>query len=198
MNHARPARWAVPAAAVLMAAACATSKPQPAAPAPTPPPLDASYDWHVLLLAPFGSVLKDVPLTLHEVLVFRDEAHSAAPAEDPECYAVNGTGPRFIARSPFLYLLCFKHGRLSRIEARVRLPEKEAEQIFADACATWTKNAQAPAAAGCEGADGTIAFAARIERAPDETDTQLTMQLDSLDLASEHTPDRAPDRAPDR
>jgi hypothetical protein len=188
MNHARPARWAVPAAAVLMAAACATSKPQLAAPAP--PLLDASYDWHVLVVVPFGSVLKDVPLTLHEVLVFRDEAHSAAPADDPECYAVNGTGPRFAARSPSLYLLCFKHGRLARVEATVRLPEKEAEQIFADACATWTKHAQAPAAAACEGADGSIAFAARLERAPDVTDTQLTIQLDAADPA----PDRAPDR----
>jgi hypothetical protein len=198
MNHARPARWAVPAAAVLMAAACATSKPQIAAPAPTPPPLDASYDWHVLVVVPFGSVLKDVPLTLHEVLVFRDEAPSAAHADDPECYAVNGTGPRFVARSPSLYLLCFKHGRLARVEATVPLPEKEAEQIFADACAAWTKNAQAPAAAACEGADGSIAFAARLERAPDVADPQLTIQLDAADPASDRTPDRAPDRAPDR
>ncbi len=45
-------------------------------PQPAPAPLDASYDWHVLLVAPFGSVLKDVPLTLHEVLLFRDEAQS--------------------------------------------------------------------------------------------------------------------------
>jgi hypothetical protein len=198
LNHVRLARWAVPAAAVLMAAACAASKPQIAAPAPTPPPLDASYDWHVLLLVPFGSVLQDVPLTLHEVLVFRDEAPSAAPADDPECYAVNGTGPRFVARSPSLYLLCFKHGRLSRVEATVRLPEKEAEQIFADACAAWTKNAQTPNTEGCEGADGGIAFAARLERAPDVTDTQLTIQLDAADLASDHAPDRAPNRAPDR
>ena len=198
MNHARLARWAVPAAAVLMAAACATSKPQIAAPAPKPPPLDASYDWHVLLVVPFGSVLKDVPLTLHEVLVFRDEAPSAAPADDPECYAVNGTGPRFVARSPSLYLLCFKHGRLARVEATVRLPEKEAEQIFADACAAWTKNAQTPNAEGCEGADGSIAFAARLERAPDVTDTQLTIQLDTADPAPDRTPERAPDRTPDR
>ena len=41
------------------------------------PPVDASYDWHGLLIAPFGSVLKDIPLTLHEVLLFRDEAHGS-------------------------------------------------------------------------------------------------------------------------
>ena len=52
-------------------------------------PVDASYDWHVLLVAPFGSVLKDIPLTLHEVLLFRDEAHGAAAADDAECYAAD-------------------------------------------------------------------------------------------------------------
>jgi hypothetical protein len=209
------ARWAVPAAAWMLAA-CAASKheiaPQPPAP---PPPLDASYDWHVLLIAPFGSVLKDIPLSLHEVLVFRDEAHSASPADDPECYAANGTDLRFMTRSPS-YLLCFNHGRLSRVEATVRLPENDSAQIVADACAMWSKNAQAPTPAGsegserseapevsggseaCAGADGGIAFAARIERAPNEKDTQLTIRLDASDLKSDHAIDHAADRAPDR
>jgi hypothetical protein len=182
MNRALHARWAMPVAAALMAAACATPKSRIAAPPPAPPPLDASYDWHVLLAAPFGSVLKDIPLTVHEVLVFRDEAHEGASADDPECYAVNGAAPRFIARSPSLYLLCFKHGRLARIEASVRLPEKEAEQIFTDACALWTKGTRAPNTEGCEGSDGGTAFAARIERAADGTDPQLTIQLDVPDL----------------
>jgi len=84
------ARWAMPAAAVWMLAACAASKHEIAPPPAKPPPPDASYDWHVLLIAPFGSVLKDIPLALHEVLVFRDEAQSASPADDPECYAANG------------------------------------------------------------------------------------------------------------
>jgi hypothetical protein len=200
------ARWAVPAAAVWMLAACASSKHDIAPPPAPPPPLDASYDWHVLLIAPFGSVLKDIPLALHEVLVFRDEAHSASPADDPECYAADGAAPRFMARSPSSYLLCFNHGKLSRIEATVRLPENESAQIVADACAVWTKNAQARSSAGsgsaatsdgaatsgsaavCAGADGGVAFAARLEDAPNEEDTQLTMQLDASDLNS------APDR----
>jgi hypothetical protein len=182
LNRARlHARWAVLAAAALMAAACATPKPRIAAPVPTPPPLDASYDWHVLVVAPFGSVLKDIPLTVHEVLLFRDQAPGEGAADDSECYALNGTGPRFIARSPSLYLLCFKHGRLARIEASVRLPEKEAEQIFTDACALWTKDTRAPNTEGCEGSDGGTAFAARIERAADGTDPQLTIQLDVPD-----------------
>jgi len=191
------ARWAVPASAVGMLAACAASKHEIASPPPAPPPpLDASYDWHVLLIAPFGSVLKDIPLAVHEVLVFRDEEHSASPADDPECYAVNGAAPRFMTRSPSSYLMCFNHGRLSRIEATVRLPENESAQIVADACALWTKNAQAPnaAASACEGADGGMAFAAHIEREPNEEDTQLTIQLDASDFKSDHAADRAPDR----
>jgi hypothetical protein len=201
------ARWAVPAAAVWMLAACAASKLQiaPAPPAP-PPPLDASYDWHVLLIAPFGSVLKDIPLALHEVLVFRDEEHSASPADDPECYAADGAAPRFMTRSPSSYLLCFNHGKLSRIEATVRLPENESAQVVADACALWMKNTQAPNAAAsagsaspegseaCEGADSGIAFAAHIEREPNEEDTHLTIQLDVSDLKSDHAADPASDR----
>jgi len=131
------ARWAAPAAAVWMLAACASSKHEIAPPPAPPPPLDASYDWHVLLVAPFGSVLKDIPLALHEVLVFRDEAHSASPADDPECYAADGAAPRFMTRSPSSYLLCFNHGKLSRIEATVRLPENDTAQIVADACTMW-------------------------------------------------------------
>ena len=187
------ARWAVPAAAAWMLAACAASKHEVAPPTPSPPPpLDASYDWHVLLIAPFGSVLKDIPMSVHEVLLFRDEEHSASPADDAECYALPmGSGPRFIARSPSLYLLCFKHGRLARIEASVRLPERVcSEQIFTDACALWTKNAYAGAEASdsakasdnaeaCGGADGGIAFGAHIEQEPNEEDIQLIMQLDA-------------------
>jgi hypothetical protein len=202
MNYALlHVRWAVPAVTAIMLAACAASKPQIAPPPPPPPPLDASYDWHVLLIAPFGSVLKDIPLAVHEVLVFRDEAHSESPAGDPECYAVSGTGPRFLTRSPSSYLLCFNRGKLSRIEATVRLPEKESAQIVADACALWTKHAQGSAvpegsedsedskglegSAACEGADGGIAFAAHIEREPNEEDTQLTVRLDAADPAAD-------------
>src|SRR5665811_1083135 len=93
---AQAALWA----AILALAACAAQAPKPAALPPAPPPLDASYDWHVLLIAPFGSVLKDVPSTLHEVLLFRDEVRNASAADELECYAVDGARPRFIARQP--------------------------------------------------------------------------------------------------
>ena len=154
------------AGAVLMLAACAASQPKPVVPPePAPAPLDASYDWHVLLVAPFGSVLRDVPLTLHEVLLFRDEAQHAAPADELECYAVDGTLPRIVARSPSEYLLCFKHDRLSRVEATVRLPADQ-----------------------CTGSEGGITFAGHFENEPDESAT-LTIQLDAAEPA-----DRAVDR----
>jgi hypothetical protein len=174
-----------------MLAACATSQPKPAAPLePGPAPLDASYDWHVLLVAPFGSVLKDVPLTMHEVLMFRDEAARAAPADELECYAVDGAHPRFVARSPSEYLLCFRHDRLSRVEATVQLPAEEAVRIYADACGLWLKK---PVGLGeeCAGTDGGITFAGHFENEPDES-AQLTIQLDAANPAN--SPDPAPDR----
>ena len=200
MNPApRHLRWAIPAAAALMAAACATPKlTSPLPPPPAPPVLDASYDWHVLLAAPFGSVLKDISMSLHEVLVFRDDERAGASAAASECYAVNGAAPRFIARSPSLFMLCFKHERLARIEATVPLPDGQAQQIFADACALWKKNARLPESQGCEGADGGTVFAAHIEKKPDEADTQLTIELDAADPASDHAAETAPDRAPNR
>jgi hypothetical protein len=178
--RAKGARRLLLAAAMLMLAACAASPPKPAAPPEAArAPMDASYDWHVLLVAPFGSALKDVPLTLHEVLLFRDEAQRAAPADELECYAVDGNRPLFIARSPSEYLLCFKHDRLSRIEATVRLPADDAARIFADACGLWMKNAQATTE-DCAGSDGGTTFAGHFENEADES-AQLTIQLDAAE-----------------
>ncbi len=78
----------LPALILLTAAAgCQTPSSRPKTPEPPPPaaaqvPVDASFDWHGLLIAPFGSVLKDIPLNLHEVLLFRDEAHGNSAADD--------------------------------------------------------------------------------------------------------------------
>jgi len=188
----------------LLAAGCAAPKPRIEAPPAPPTPLDASYDWHVLLSAPFGTLLKDVPLTVHEVLLFRDKEAAAGAADDSECYAADGVGPRFIARAPSEYLLCFKHDRLSRVEATVRLPNDEAERILADACGLWTKSAQAPKAEaptpqapnmdGCEGIDGGVIFSAHLEKVSGEADSPLTVQLDAADLAADAAADRAPGR----
>src|ERR1700737_3605061 len=139
------------ASAALLAAmaACHAPSPRNTPPDRTPPPpaahepADVSYDWHGLLIAPFGSVLKDVPVALHEVLLFRDEARGGtaaddaadAPAADAECLAADAPAPRFVGRVPDEYLLCFRQGRLYRIQASVRLTAAEASDVFAAACA---------------------------------------------------------------
>jgi len=184
------------AAAGLLLSACAAAPSGPIPPPPLKAPLDASYDWHVLLLAPFGSVLKDVPLPLHEVLLFREEAESRPAADDAECYAIDGALPRFMDRALDEYLLCFRHDRLSRIEAAVRLQASKAASDFADACGLWLKNAAAATAAGptagaepaaaaptngasCEGNDADIGFSAGLEADPDGADALLSIKLEA-------------------
>ena len=170
-------------------AACASAPPNNVArgahapPEAAPAPLDPSYDWRVLMAAPMGSLLKDMPVTLHEVLLFRDEARGAAAPDELECYAVDSKPPRFIARAPAEYLLCFKQDRLSRIEATVRLPAEEAVKIFADACGLWAKNGQ-PAAEGCAGSDRGIEFTGHLDSEPTGSDTAMTLQLDAADSKS--------------
>jgi hypothetical protein len=208
-SNARHAlRAALSAAAVLGAFAmlgaltgCRAPPPQATPPVRPPvqadarPPVDASYDWHGLLVAPFGSVLKDIPLTLHEVLLFRDEAHGSAAVDDAECYAADTPAPRFLGRTPEEYLLCFKQDRLARIQASVRLAAAEAPEVFATACAGWLKNhaaaepvAAEPVAAepatpqgsdACKGRDGAIRFSGRTEEESDSAETTLSITLDS-------------------
>jgi hypothetical protein len=190
-------RW-LPAAALVALAACHASAPRMTAPARTPepltPPADPTYDWHVLLIVPFGSVLKDIPLTLHEVLLFRDEergAGAAAPADDAECYAPDGPAPRFIGNTPEEYLLCFKHDRLSRVQASVRLSDPQPAGVFAAACGDWLRHAApapaatapsaaapsagAPGGGNCEGSDGAVRFNARFD-----DEATLSIVLDGL------------------
>jgi hypothetical protein len=179
-------------AASLAMTACHAPAQRPVPPAAAPPAV--AYDWQVLLVAPFGSVLKDVPLKVHEVLLFRDEAHGdgahgGAPADgmgaEAECYAADAAAPNFLGRVPEEYLLCFRQDRLSRIQASVRLPLNQAPDVFAAACAQWLKNAAVPAGAVCEGRDGPIHFSFRLEEgigqaeAP-STDQELSISLDSV------------------
>jgi hypothetical protein len=144
-------------AALLTAAlaACRTPSTRVTVPDRAPPPdahpLDASYDWHGLLIAPFGSVLKDIPVALHDVLLFRDEGHGGA-ADDAECYAADAAAPRFAGGTPDEYLLCFRQDHLFRVQASVRLRGADASDLFAAACARWLKNAAAPQNTGtCDG-----------------------------------------------
>jgi hypothetical protein len=137
---------------------------------PHAPPRDASYDWHGLMLLPFGTLLKDSPLTLHEVLLFEDAAQGGGDAEHQDCYAIAGAPPPFVGHRPDEYLLCFSHDRLSRVDASVRLPGESASALFGAACAQW-RGTRAPAGQtpdSCEGGDGMTRFSARlaIEPAP--------------------------------
>jgi hypothetical protein len=183
---------------------------------PPPPaahePADASYDWHGLLIAPFGSVLKDIPMALHEVLLFQDEAHGGAAADnasaaDAECYAADAPAPRFVGRFPDEFLLCFRQGRLSRIQASARLTAAEAPDVFAAACAGWLKNAasgtegpgaaapgtagpgvEARSAGGCEGRDGAIRFRGRLGEEPGREETPQMESMLSITLESAPNP----------
>jgi hypothetical protein len=198
-------RMAATLAVIAALAGCRASVPPPgpadhAPPPATQVPIDGSYDWHVLLVAPFGSVLKDVALPLHEVLLFRDQAGGGSTADDAECFASDAPAPRFVGRTPDEFLLCFKQDRLARIQASVRLTTAEAPAVFAAACTGWLQHAvrtasdaeasasAAPrvAAAGalnteaqtsseqgaltCEGRDGAIHFGARLGEEPGPAD----------------------------
>jgi len=218
----RPQPLALAAALLAAVAACHTparraAAPEIAAPPYSHAPTDDSYDWHGLLIAPFGSVLKDIPLRLHEVLLFRDEAHGTAAADaaagvaaddaavTAECYAADATAPRFAGRAPEEYLLCFKQNRLSRIQATVRLTAAEASDAFAAACTGWLKNAApatanppapmaetqsaaAPADAACEGREGAIHFSARLEEEPGGADMPQAERALSITLNSAPEP----------
>lgn len=137
-----------------------------------------------------GRLLKDMPVTLHEVLLFREEA-KRSETDDGDCYAIDATAPTFIARLPEEYLLCFKHDRLARIEATVRVPQEQAAKIFADACGLWFKNAVLPAPsiaaasqsapATCTGQDGAVAFSGRLEVEPGEADASLSINIDAVE-----------------
>jgi hypothetical protein len=195
MRQVRNRCGAVSTLILLILSGCAAAPKGPPAPPPAAaaPILDASYDWHGLLLLPFGSVIKDAPFTLHEVLMFRDTAH-AAQGDDAECYARDLPAPRFLKRTPSKYLLCFKQDHLARIEAAVSLPPEEAAQIFSDACGLWQRNAGAAQAGAtqagavqttpvdtdaCEGRDGAVGYSGRLEEDGDGTGTVLTIHLDT-------------------
>lgn len=137
--------------------------------------MDDSYDWHGLVIAPFGSTLKDVPATLHEVLLFRDE-HGGSP-DDLECFAGDAPFPRFVGRTSDEYLLCFKQNRLSRIQASVRLEPAEAAEVFAAACSLWL-NTAAPIGDSCEGRDSAVQYSGRLGQDPDQPQMTLSITLD--------------------
>ena len=175
------AGWALGLAALLLAACAST----PGTPAPSRPPAlavvgsdaagDGSFDWHVLVRMPFGTLLKDSPDALHEVLLFH-EAERGAAADANDCYAMDAAAPRFLGSQPDDYVLCFDHDRLVRIEASVPLPAAEAPAAFARGCARWLKSPPPSPTDVCEGRDDGVSFSARLAGAG-ETTARVTMTL---------------------
>jgi hypothetical protein len=213
LDHAAPSRawrFTPPLALLATLVACHAPPTRVAAPEATPPPPaahpvpDAAYDWRGLVIAPFGSVLKDIPVALHEVLLFRDEAHDGAAADDAadasaadaECYAADAPAPGFAGRIPDEYLLCFRQGRLSRIQASVRLTAAEAPDVFAAACTGWSKSepavgapsAAVPAGPACEARDGAVRIRGRLGEEPGRTEIPQTESVLSITLDSTLTP----------
>jgi hypothetical protein len=131
--------------------------------ATAPAPLDASYDWHGLVLMPFGTLLKSSPLALHEVLLFHDDSHASSSELGKDCYTVDGRPPRLAGHETEEFLLCFSHDRLDRIEASVPMKPGEGPGVLARACSLWLKNSSLPAAGNsCEGHDGDVTFGAHL------------------------------------
>jgi hypothetical protein len=152
---------------------------------------DAAFDWHPLVIAPFGMRLVDSAIRLHEVLLFREQSHGAAEIESKDCYAVDGPVPAFVGRAPEEYLMCFEHDRLDHIEVSVRIEAEVAAEDFGRACALWLGPAQPLARAedACEGRDGDTAFSARLVVLPGEPSAELHMTLSD---AAKRDPEPAP------
>jgi len=164
-------------------AGCAASTPArgPAttAAAPAAPPA-VSDDLTPLVLAPFGTAFKDVPVPLTEVLVFH-QPDARRTSEDADCFRPDVV-VAFLGRAPTDHLLCFDHDRLKRIEASVALPAAGAPAVFAAACADWRRGDPAAAHApgddaACEGRQGDIAFSARRTEGPDEASATVSITL---------------------
>jgi hypothetical protein len=131
-------------AVLVMLSACASKPVQPQHPAP--PVVD--YDWHPLIIMPFGTRLVDSPFRVHELVLFD-------AAADEDCFALDGgVPPHFAGRPAQDYRLCFEHDRLKRIEATVNLPAQQAEAEFAALCADWAKRGSSGKNAGGERAGG--------------------------------------------
>jgi hypothetical protein len=143
--------------------------------APAAEPLDASYDWHGLVIIPFGTLLKSSPIALHEVLLFHDDSHANPSELGKDCFTV-GKPPRLVDHEAEEFLLCFSHDRLDRIEASVPMKAGEGPAVLARACALWLKNSPAAARNSCEGHDGDVAFSAHLADVPSDASAGAAAQ----------------------
>jgi hypothetical protein len=163
------------ATAALGAAGPAALEPAAASPGPAAP--DPSFDWRNLVVVPFGSDLRDLHASLHEVLFFRDDAGADGKREPEDCYSSDEPSPRFVGHATDHYYQCFRNDRLTRIQAVVTLPNDEAPGLIARLCDAWLKDG-APTSRGapvCEGRGGGAAFSARLDSAADDATTELSI-----------------------
>ncbi len=191
MRAAHACRWsAAVAGMVCVLSACNATRPpaQAASPAASVAPVtaDASYDWHSLIIVPFGMLLKDSPIALHEVLLFRDGSAPGVEVESKECYALEMQPPRFVGRRSDEYRLCFTHDHLRRIEASVDVPSAQAAALFAQVCSAWMKKSPASRPAGsppvsdgapCSGREGRLSFSGLLGPASVDTAMRLSIAL---------------------
>ena len=165
---------ALPAALLAALGGCQHAPAMPAMRPPSPvlaatvaAPVPAPDDWHGLLIAPFGTVLKAIPVALHEVLLFREDPAAALP----ECYATDGSLPKIAGHTPDEYVLCFQYDRLARVQVSVSLTAAEAAEVFAAGCASAAPSAAPESGVACE-RDGAVRFSARF----DEGTLSLTLE----------------------
>jgi hypothetical protein len=153
-------------------------------------------------VVPFGTLLKDMPVALNEVILFHDAAGTSAAgapaaggsaigspaagsandAESGECFSLAGASPpEFLARPPEPYLLCFEHDRLHRIEASVQLAADDAARLKDAVCAQWLGSAEDRALTpdGCVGSDGGVLLSVR--SAP-VAESSATLSITLVDL----------------
>ena len=138
---------------------------------------DPWFDWRSLVVVPFGSDLRDLHASLHEVLFFRDDAGAGGKPEPEDCYSSDAPPPRFVGHATDHYYQCFRNDRLIRIQAVVTLANEEAPGLFARLCDAWLKDGP-PTSRGapvCEGRDGAAAFSARLDSAADDATTELSI-----------------------
>jgi hypothetical protein len=175
-------RASVIALAFAVQSACTPLRPavteaRPPNPAPA---VDVSYDWRVLVPAPLGTDFAALQAGLHEVLLFHDVAPGAAAAdglEADDCYRANAAGPRFVGRATTDFLWCFRHDRLERIAAVVRLPSVDAPTAFARYCAAWLEHAAEASLSPthCAARDGAEAFSADLQGTESASATDLAI-----------------------
>ena len=180
------------ALAAAMLCACASSgtssgakPPAPAQPVPEAP----GRDWHALMKVPFGTLLKDVPFRLGEIVVFHDSTRGST-REDRDCHTLEGSPPpTWFGRPVDEYSLCFSSDKLNRIEASVSLPAESAAAQFAAACAEWQRHGTpgVSAADRCGVRDGSTEVDARLKTS-DSADGSAGEPAVSISLSDSATP----------